>query len=215
MDLADGRDDALNGGVGVGVGVEETRRRRKVELVQEAIRGFLEEKRSDGQGGGEERLTARLREEEQELLLSLLSKLGELKTDPDPDILEEPSSSRPDHGHQPAGGGERSKEVEPADIAKDLSKIKRQNTITHLLLGAVIVLTAVWQVNEVSFLLWLQSKLSNPFKSLGDMVKASLLKLRGRRPVLESSPLPLAGVPDVSRADLPTFVIGGTEHVGK
>lgn len=213
MDLADGRDDALNGGVGVGV--EETRRRRKVELVQEAIRGFLEEKRSDGQGGGEERLTARLREEEQELLLSLLSKLGELKTDPDPDILEEPSSSRPDHGHQPAGGGERSKEVEPADIAKDLSKIKRQNTITHLLLGAVIVLTAVWQVNEVSFLLWLQSKLSNPFKSLGDMVKASLLKLRGRRPVLESSPLPLAGVPDVSRADLPTFVIGGTEHVGK
>lgn len=75
MDLADGRDDALNGGVGVGVGVEETRRRRKVELVQEAIRGFLEEKRSDGQGGGEERLTARLREEEQELLLSLLSKV--------------------------------------------------------------------------------------------------------------------------------------------
>lgn len=71
MDLADGRDDALNGGVGVGV--EETRRRRrKVELVQEAIRGFLEEKRSDVQGGGEERLTAR---EEQELLLSLLSKV--------------------------------------------------------------------------------------------------------------------------------------------
>jgi hypothetical protein len=69
MDLANGRDDALNGGVGV----EETRRRRrKVELVQEAIHGFLEEKRSDGQGE-EKPLTAR--QEEQELLSSLLTKV--------------------------------------------------------------------------------------------------------------------------------------------
>jgi len=137
--------------------------------------------------------------------------LGELEKDTDSDILE-PHSSHLDH-HQPAGRkGEQSKEeVELADVAKDLNKIKRQNMITHLLLGTVIVLTAVWQVNEVSFLLWVQKKLSNPFKSLGDMVKGSLIKLRERRPVLESSPLPLAGVPDVSRADLPTLVIGSTE----
>ena len=135
--------------------------------------------------------------------------MGELENDTDSDILE-PNSSHLDH--EPAGKGEQSKEVvELADIAKDLNKIKRQNMITHLLLGTVIVLTAVWQVNEVSFLLWVQSKLSNPFKSLGDMIKGSLIKLRGRRPVLESSPLPLAGVPDVSRADLPTLVIGSTE----
>lgn len=134
--------------------------------------------------------------------------MGELENDADSDILE-PISSHLDH--QPAGKGEQSKEeVELADIAKDLNKIKRQNMITHLLLGTVIVLTAVWQVNEVSFLLWVQNKLSNPFKSLGDMIKGSL-KLRGRRPVLESSPLPPAGVPDVSRADLPTLVIGSTE----
>lgn len=138
--------------------------------------------------------------------------MGELEKVTDSGILE-PNSSHPGH-HQPSGKtGEQSKEevVELAAIAKDLNKIKRQNMITHLLLGTVIVLTAVWQVNEVSFLLWLQRKLSNPFKSLGDMIKGSL-KLRGRRPVLESSPLPLAGVPDVSHADLPTFVIGGTEH---
>ncbi|EES05123.1 hypothetical protein SORBI_3004G155400 [Sorghum bicolor] len=212
MDLRNRRDDdALNGGVGVD---ETMRRKKKVELVQEAIHGFLEEKKgSDGQGQ-DKRLTAR--QDEQELLSSLLTKLGELEIDADSDILE-PSSSHLDH-QQPAGRkGEQSKEeeeeeeeevVELADIAKDLSKIKRQNMITHLLLGTVIVLTAVWQVNEVSFLLWVQNKLSNPFKSLGDMIKASL-KLRGRRPVLESSPLPPAGVPDVSRSDLPTLVIGG------
>ena len=101
-----------------------------------------------------------------------------------------------------------------ADIAKDLGKIKRQNTVTHLLLGAVIVLTAVWQVNEVSFLLWVQRKLSNPFKSLGDMIKSSLT-LKGRKPVIESSPLPPVGVPDVSRADLPMLVIGSTEDMNR
>ncbi|KAK3154179.1 hypothetical protein QOZ80_2BG0187260 [Eleusine coracana subsp. coracana] len=102
-----------------------------------------------------------------------------------------------------------SKEVELADIAKDLNKIKRQNTITHVLLGTVIVMTAVWQVNEMSFLLWVQRKLSNPFKSLGDLIKASL-KLKGRKqPVIESSPLPPVGIPDVTRADLPTLVISG------
>ena len=43
-----------------------------MELVQEAIHGFLEEKRSDGQRE-EKRLTAR--QEEQELLSSLLTKV--------------------------------------------------------------------------------------------------------------------------------------------
>jgi hypothetical protein len=98
-----------------------------------------------------------------------------------------------------------------AAIAKDLSRIKRQNTITHVLLGTVIVMTAVWQVNEASFLLWVQRKLSDPFKSLGDVIKASLKLDTRRLPVIESSPLPALGVvvPDVTRADLPTLVISG------
>ncbi|RCV06518.1 hypothetical protein SEVIR_1G172100v4 [Setaria viridis] len=203
MDLPNGRDDAPipNGGVGA----EETvGRRKKVELVREAIHGLLEEKRMDGQG--EKEMPARQRQEDEHLLSSLLTKPDALERDPDSDTLET-HSLHP--SHQP-GRSETSKEVELADIAKDLNKIKRQNTVTHILLGAVIVLTAVWQVNEVSFLLWVQRKLSNPFKSLGDMIKGSL-KLKGRKPVIESSPLPPVGVPDVSRPDLPSFVIGSTE----
>jgi hypothetical protein len=71
MDLRNRRDDdALNGGVGVD---ETMRRKKKVELVQEAIHGFLEEKKgSDGQGQ-DKRLTAR--QDEQELLSSLLTKV--------------------------------------------------------------------------------------------------------------------------------------------
>ncbi|KAL6899097.1 hypothetical protein ACP4OV_005755 [Aristida adscensionis] len=187
---------APNGGVGA---EERMGRMKKVELVQEAIHGFLEEKRRGSMAASHQ--------EEEGLLSSLLTKLDELEEDSGLENLE-PKSFHPNH--QP-GKGEKSKEVELADIAKDLKSIKRQNLITHILLGGVIVLTAVWQVNEVSFLLWVQNKLSNPFKSLGDVIKGSL-KGGGKKPVIETSPLPTVGIPDVTRPDLPTLVISGNHR---
>ncbi|CAL5067303.1 unnamed protein product [Urochloa decumbens] len=217
MDLPNGRGDAPTANGGVTAEETETAavRRKKAQaqqLVREAIHGLLEEKRKDDDGQGEEKdSAARQRQEEEEgLLSSLLTKLDAMEGDPDSGISES-KSLHPTHH---AGNGETSsKEVELADIAKDLSKIKRQNMVTHLLLGAVIVLTAVWQVNEVSFLLWVQRKMSNPFKSLGDMVKDTL-KLKGRKPVsIESSPLPPVGVPEVGRGDLPSLIIGSSEDM--
>jgi hypothetical protein len=104
---------------------------------------------------------------------------------------------------------ESRKDVGLDDIAKDLNKIKRQNRITHILLGTIIVMTAAWQFKEVSFLLAVQRKLSNPFKSLGDMIKSTLK--RGREPVIEASPLPPVGIPDVSRSDLQMLAIGNSD----
>ncbi|TVU29971.1 hypothetical protein EJB05_21570 [Eragrostis curvula] len=144
-------------------------------------------------------------EEDEGLVSSLLTKLDAQEKDADLHNGE-PNSFHPNHQH--LGKDQTSKEVELADIAKDLNKIKRQNTITHVLLGTVIIMTAVWQVNEMSFLLWVQKKMSNPFKSLGDLIKGSL-KMKGRKPVIETSPLPPVGIPDVTRADLPTLVISG------
>jgi hypothetical protein len=118
--------------------------------------------------------------------------LDALENGADSDTMEKSNHEQPEK-----------EEPQLAAIAKDLRKIKRQNTITHVLLGTVVLMTAVWQVNEVSFLLWLQRKLSNPFKSLGDLINPFK---GGRPPVIESSPLP---IPDVTRADLPTLVISG------
>ncbi|CAN6278641.1 unnamed protein product [Urochloa humidicola] len=223
MDLPNGRGDAPtpNGGVGAEETAAVRRKKAQAQLVRETIHGLLEEKRKDGRHGEEEKedLPARQRQEEEECLLSsLLTKLDALEGDPDSGISEEqPHTSH--QNDQPAGrvgessGKEEEEEAELAGIARDLGKIKRQNVVTHLLLGAVIVLTAVWQVNEVSFLLWVQRKMSNPFKSLGDMLKASL-KLKGRKPVaIESSPLPPVGVPEVGRADLPSLIIGSSEDM--
>uniref|UniRef100_A0ACD5XIX8 Uncharacterized protein n=1 Tax=Avena sativa TaxID=4498 RepID=A0ACD5XIX8_AVESA len=142
------------------------------------------------------------RDQEEDLLLSsLLSKLNALETDVDLDSAGELNSSHQDL--------ESRKEVGLGDIAKDLNKIKRQNMITHILLGTVIVMTAVWQFNEVSFLLAVQKKLSNPFKYLGDIIKGSL-KREGKQ-TIEASPLPPVGAPDVNRTDLPMLAIGNSD----
>ncbi|KAE8820278.1 hypothetical protein D1007_01696 [Hordeum vulgare] len=183
--------DAGGGGVG-----GEKGRRKKVELLQEAIHGLLEEKRDKQRQQGD----GAMDHEEELFLSSLLSKLDTLENDADPDGAEL-SSVNPD----PESG----KEAGPGDVAKDLSKIKRQNMITHVLLGTVMVMIAAWQFNEVSFLLAVQKKLTNPFKTVGDMVK-STLKI-GKKPVveaIEASPLPSVGAPDVARVDLPMLAIG-------
>ncbi|XP_037478261.1 uncharacterized protein LOC119355546 [Triticum dicoccoides] len=185
--------DAGGGGGGGG----EKERRKKVELLQEAIHGLLEEKRGKQRHQGEE---GAMDHEEDLFLSSLLSKLDSLENDVDPDGAE-PSSINP---HPESG-----EEAGPGDVAKDLGKIKRQNMITHILLGTVMVMIAAWQFNEVSFLLAVQKKLTNPFKSVGDMVK-STLKI-GKKPMaeaIEASPLPPVGAPDVARADLPMLAIG-------
>ncbi|KAM0852191.1 hypothetical protein ACQ4PT_051925 [Festuca glaucescens] len=173
------------GGVGqngdsASVGGEDGRR-KKVELLQEAIHGLLEENRVKQQQHGEEEGSMVTRDQQEDLLLSSL--------------LSKDLESR--------------KEVGLGDIAKDLNKIKRQNMITHILIGTIIVMTAAWQFNEVSFLLAVQKKLSNPFKSLGDMIK-STLKRRGK-PMIEASPLPPVGIPDVTRSDLQMLVIGNSD----
>uniref|UniRef100_A0A0D9VGA3 Uncharacterized protein n=1 Tax=Leersia perrieri TaxID=77586 RepID=A0A0D9VGA3_9ORYZ len=168
-------------------------RRRKVELVQE------KRKARQGEDGGSE---AHEEEEDDDgILSSLLSKVDALQNDAADLNQVKPNCFHPNSEDR----HEVSKEVKLGDIAKDLNKIKRQNMITHILLGTVIVMTAVWQFNEVSFLLAVQKKLSNPFKSLGELIKGSL-KGRGK-PMIEAPPLPPVGVPDVTRKDLPLLLI--------
>ncbi|KAF0934747.1 hypothetical protein E2562_028336 [Oryza meyeriana var. granulata] len=191
--------DAGNGG-----DVAASEERRKVELVQEAIRELLEDKRRErrrrqGGDGGEE-FRRDHEEEEDGILSSLLSKVDALQNDAALDEVK-PNCFHPNSEDR----HEISKDVKLGDIAKDLNKIKRQNMITHILLGTVIVMTAVWQFNVVSFLLAVQKKLSNPFKSLGELIKGSL-KGRGK-PMIEAPPLPPVGVPDVTRNDLPLLLI--------
>ena len=60
----------------------------------------------------------------------------------------------------------------------------------------------------VSFLLGVPKKLSDPFKSFGDMLNR-ILK-RGEQTINEASPLPPVSIPDVT--DLPALAIDGNSE---
>lgn len=59
--------------------------------------------------------------------------------------------------------------VDTEHIVKELKKVKKQNSVTHWLLSAMIALTLVWQISEISLILKVKDGLRHPFKSLGGM----------------------------------------------
>ncbi|KZV42669.1 hypothetical protein F511_25152 [Dorcoceras hygrometricum] len=63
---------------------------------------------------------------------------------------------------------------------KEVRNVKRQNQITHCLVTIMILLTAAWQISEVSLLWKLKKGLRNPFNFFGGIVKGLILK--GARP---------------------------------
>ncbi|XP_068667162.1 uncharacterized protein [Aristolochia californica] len=138
------------------------------QLIHRVIEEIIEEKRNATTGVEEDRL----------LLSGLLFQLESLK--------EEESDGQPEHLADPneiiskvnaeVSGQEASKHQEKTDktsteeIVRELREVKRQNRITHWLLSVMIVITAVWQLSEVSLILSVKNKVSNPLKTVGSMV---------------------------------------------
>ncbi|XP_078434510.1 uncharacterized protein LOC144705618 [Wolffia australiana] len=95
-------------------------------------------------------------EEEDRLLSNFLSQLSTLK------------AMRP--GSPSTAGGAAAEQRRTDELAAELRKLKRQNTITHCLLTAMIVITGTWQLSEVSLLLILKNRLTSPFKSAANLL---------------------------------------------
>lgn len=75
------------------------------------------------------------------------------------------------NGNQEGGGGNGGVEEE---IMKELKAVKRQNTITHCLLSALIVVTLIWELSEVSLVLKLRDGMNHPFRSFGSLLAGML-----------------------------------------
>ncbi|CAK7336149.1 unnamed protein product [Dovyalis caffra] len=154
---------------------------KNLELIDQAIKKLLAEKRNKGTSGG----GGLLQDDHDQLLLSkLLSELESLKGDDakfgqselssgrEKEVVNSPAigevvSKHEKHGHVDGGSSENAAAEE---IVKELGKVKRQNFVTHCLLSAMIVLTVAWQVSEVSLILQVKERLSHPFKSFGSML---------------------------------------------
>ncbi|KAL8532868.1 hypothetical protein ACS0TY_009175 [Phlomoides rotata] len=119
---------------------------------------------------------------------------------------------------------EEESEVGNEEIMKEVRNVKRQNSITHHLVVALIVITVAWQYSEVSLILKIKHGFSNPFKSLGGMLKG-FLKGGGGQDVINAasdvhkhltqpSPTYLPGelkIPGLPTLDLPGFDTTGED----
>ncbi|KAL9275204.1 hypothetical protein AKJ16_DCAP20390 [Drosera capensis] len=116
-------------------------------------------------------------------------------------------------GNVNAGSATGSGDVE--EILKELKKVRRQNTITHCLLSTLIVLTAAWQLSEVSLLLKVKEGVSHPFRSLGSMV-TKMIKGPGVKgqdsEKQDQTDGPAIKLPELPRLDLPSLDLSGDKE---
>ncbi|KAK8360688.1 hypothetical protein V6Z12_A04G180500 [Gossypium hirsutum] len=126
-----------------------------IETINQAIQKLIEEKRikytsSDVKFSQDD-------DDDEQVLSRLLSQLESLKgversTVPKEETSPSIDKSEPKikNDNQERGGGNGGVEEE---IVKELKAVKRQNTITHCLLSALIVVTLIWELSEVSLVL--------------------------------------------------------------
>lgn len=102
--------------------------------------------------------------------------------------------------------------VTAEEVVEELRKVRRQNTITHVLLSVLIVVTAVWQLSEFSFLLEIKNKVQHPFRAIGGMIFSAMGGNPDRSSQDKSSTRvipPMDGHPQ----PLPTFKMPELPHV--
>lgn len=83
-------------------------------------------------------------------------------------------SSGPEGASAKDDKGSEGADIGMEEIVKELRVIRKQNTVTHWLLSVLIVVTAVWQMSEVSLLLYLKDSVKHPFKAIGGLITGSL-----------------------------------------
>ncbi|WOG88669.1 hypothetical protein DCAR_0207904 [Daucus carota subsp. sativus] len=157
----------------------ESSSREKVELIQQTIQRLItdddgdSDSSSDGNevnGSGELNRRGRRRL----VLTGLLSQLDTIKADEAEEIAC--ADGEVEHIVEPLNKTEvGSCGMDNEEIAQELKRVRKQNLITHCLLIAMIGLTIVWQIGEVSLLLWLKNGVTHPVRSFGGMVKGMLL----------------------------------------
>nr|AFK36470.1 unknown [Lotus japonicus] len=116
-----------------------------------------------------------------------MSKSDEMLKQSEASTLSEPEASVPERTvskNKDAGEVEgRSRGSEIDEIVKELKKVKKQNFVTHCLLSVMIVLTAAWQLSQVSMMLKVRDGLNHPFRSFGSMIKRMVVpEINGQEP---------------------------------
>lgn len=108
---------------------------------------------------------------------------------------------------------EKVEKASSSEIIKELNNIKRQNTITHYLLTASILVTLAWQLSEISLIFKIRQGLNNPLKSIGGAIKGLFTSRSSQEnddnqdssQIIPPTYLPGLKIPDLPNLDLPGF----------
>ncbi|XP_042497207.1 uncharacterized protein LOC122076016 [Macadamia integrifolia] len=195
-----------------------------VGLIHQAINQLIEEKRAQrSKASGD----CFVDDDDGVLLSRLLSQLESLKEDTSIEPLKPASEmdvrstvNKEESKDENVGGSESgSREIGEAAILRELRKLKRQNSITHWLLSIMIFLTVAWQLSEVSLLMIVKNKLSNPFRTVGTAVKG-MLPGRGKDDTngstnllqIETPSLHGLKMPELPSVGLPVLGLNDEDH---
>ncbi|KAF5726657.1 hypothetical protein HS088_TW22G00338 [Tripterygium wilfordii] len=112
--------------------------------------------------------------DDQFLVSKLLSQMELVREEGDVNASEASTEPEVTETSGEEEGATGSKEISTEEIVKELRTVRRQNTITHILLSVLIALTVTWQVSEVSLILKIKNGLSHPFRSFGGVLAGIL-----------------------------------------
>ncbi|KAJ8634177.1 hypothetical protein MRB53_027513 [Persea americana] len=153
----------------------------RAELLHLAIQKLRQEEEEEDEEKRNKIFTSSQEEEEEDrrLLARLLSQLESRKDDniDQSELSTETKaliSSGPEGASAKDDKGSEGADIGMEEIVKELRVIRKQNTVTHWLLSVLIVVTAVWQMSEVSLLLYLKDSVKHPFKAIGGLITGSL-----------------------------------------
>ncbi|XP_061991513.1 uncharacterized protein LOC133709700 [Rosa rugosa] len=184
----------------------ESKHQKNVELIDEAIKRLLEERRNNRGASGEG-------DDDQLLLSQLLSQLESVKGNSE-EIQKAEASNEPGEVTATSEGGELDAkdnkggggEFDKQEIVRELKNLKRQNTITHWLLSVLVVLTIAWQASEMTLLLKMKHGLSHPFSCIrtlfsggSDQTGQDQKRKSDALPSLKMLDLPSVELPDIGK----------------
>ncbi|KAM5568253.1 hypothetical protein ABKV19_016024 [Rosa sericea] len=195
---------------------------QNVELIDEAIKRLLEERRNNRGASGESFSQGGDDDKDDHLLLSqLLSQLESVKGNSEGEgIQKAEASTEPGEVTATSEGGELEakdkkgggEEFDKEEIVKELKNLKRQNTITHWLLSVMVVLTIAWQASEVTLILKMKNGLSHPFSCIRGLFSGGSDQT-GQDQKRKSDALPSLKMPDLRcSVELPDIGLNGKKH---
>ncbi|KAL7148847.1 hypothetical protein ABFS83_05G001100 [Erythranthe nasuta] len=188
---------------------------KDMEIIEKVVRKLMEDEEFNAKTFHENLPAIEKTQQQRQLFSKLLSELESLEEDKNVSEESKEECTVEEDRICSEIDEKRKEEVDSGDeeeedeIMKELKNIKRQNSITHCLLTTLIVLTLAWQFSEVSLILKIKNGLSNPFKSVGGIIKG-LWQTRSRM-MKKASDLQKQ-VTEQASLKIPQLELPGVEH---